>query len=82
VAQAYRWADLVICRSGALTVSELAAVGVGAIFIPFMHKDRQQALNGDHLVHSGAAYMIEQPDLTVEKLAQQVKQLDRLQLLE
>lgn len=82
VAQAYRWADLVICRSGALTVSELAAVGVGAIFIPFMHKDRQQALNGDHLVHSGAAYMIEQPDLTVEKLARQVKQLDRLQLLE
>jgi UDP-N-acetylglucosamine--N-acetylmuramyl-(pentapeptide) pyrophosphoryl-undecaprenol N-acetylglucosamine transferase len=82
VAQAYRWADLVICRSGALTVSELAAVGVGAIFIPFMHKDRQQALNGDHLVHCGAAYMIEQPDLTVEKLAQQVKQLDRLQLLE
>jgi UDP-N-acetylglucosamine--N-acetylmuramyl-(pentapeptide) pyrophosphoryl-undecaprenol N-acetylglucosamine transferase len=82
VAQAYRWADLVICRSGALTVSELAAVGVGAIFIPFMHKDRQPALNGDYLVHCGAAYMIEQPDLTVEKLAQQVKQLDRLQLLE
>ncbi|MCY9870205.1 undecaprenyldiphospho-muramoylpentapeptide beta-N-acetylglucosaminyltransferase [Vibrio barjaei] len=82
VAQAYRWADLVICRSGALTVSELAAVGVGAIFVPFMHKDRQQALNGDYLVHCGAAYMIEQPDLTVEKLAQQVKQLDRLQLLE
>ncbi|SNX46897.1 UDP-N-acetylglucosamine--N-acetylmuramyl-(pentapeptide) pyrophosphoryl-undecaprenol N-acetylglucosamine transferase [Vibrio thalassae] len=81
VAQAYRWADLVICRSGALTVSELAAVGVGAIFIPFMHKDRQQALNGDHLVHCGAAYMIEQPDLTVEKLAQQVKQLGRSQLL-
>lgn len=82
VAEAYCWADLVVCRSGALTVSELAAVGVGAIFVPFMHKDRQQALNGDHLVHSNAAYMIEQPELTVDKLAQQIKVLDRAQLIE
>ena len=40
--------DLLVCRSGALTVSEVSAAGVGAIFIPFMHKDRQQALNADH----------------------------------
>ncbi|PQJ67924.1 undecaprenyldiphospho-muramoylpentapeptide beta-N-acetylglucosaminyltransferase [Photobacterium angustum] len=77
VAAAYSWADLVVCRSGALTVSELSAAGVGAIFIPFMHKDRQQALNADHLVQCGAAKMIEQMDLTVSGLAQEIQKLDR-----
>ena len=81
VAQAYAWADLLVCRSGALTVSEVSAAGVGAIFVPFMHKDRQQALNADHLVDCGAAKMIEQPDLTVEALTQQIQQLDRQVLL-
>lgn len=81
VAQAYAWADLLVCRSGALTVSEVSAAGVGAIFVPFMHKDRQQALNADHLVECGAAKMIEQPDLTVESLTQQIQQLDRQALL-
>ncbi|CAH1594224.1 undecaprenyldiphospho-muramoylpentapeptide beta-N-acetylglucosaminyltransferase [Vibrio rotiferianus] len=81
VAQAYAWADLLVCRSGALTVSEVSAAGVGAIFVPFMHKDRQQALNADHLVDCGAAKMIEQPDLTVEALTQQIQQLDRQALL-
>ena len=82
VAEAYAWADILICRSGALTVSEVAAAGLGAIFIPFMHKDRQQALNADHLVECGAAKMIEQPELTVDKLAQQIQQLDRHKLIE
>lgn len=82
VAKAYEWADLLVCRSGALTVSEVSAAGVGAVFIPFMHKDRQQALNADHLVECGAAKMIEQPDLTTEKLTEQIQQLDRKQLLE
>ncbi len=82
VASAYEWADLVVCRSGALTVSELSAAGVPAIFIPFMHKDRQQALNADHLVIAGAAKMIEQPDLTATGLAEQIKKLDRVALLE
>ncbi|WP_027696339.1 undecaprenyldiphospho-muramoylpentapeptide beta-N-acetylglucosaminyltransferase [Vibrio litoralis] len=81
VAQAYEWADLLVCRSGALTVSEVSAAGVGAIFIPFMHKDRQQALNADHLVQCGAALMIEQPDLTEQVLIEQIQQLDRTQLL-
>ncbi|MCG9678116.1 undecaprenyldiphospho-muramoylpentapeptide beta-N-acetylglucosaminyltransferase [Vibrio sp. Isolate24] len=82
VAEAYAWADLLVCRSGALTVSEVSAAGVGAVFIPFMHKDRQQALNADHLVECGAAKMIEQPDLTVEKLTEQIQRLDRQQLLD
>lgn len=81
VAEAYQWADLVVCRSGALTVSEVAAAGVGAIFVPFMHKDRQQALNADHLVDAGAAHMIEQPDLTVAKMTDTIRQLDRAALL-
>ena len=80
VAQAYAWADLLVCRSGALTVSEVSAAGVGAIFIPFMHKDRQQALNADHLVECGAAFMIEQPDLTVDNLTNAIATLDRNEL--
>ena len=82
VAKAYAWADLLVCRSGALTVSEVSAAGVAAIFITFMHKDRQQALNADHLVECGAAKMIEQPQLTVEKLSQTIAQLERTQLLD
>ncbi|SMS00235.1 UDP-N-acetylglucosamine--N-acetylmuramyl-(pentapeptide) pyrophosphoryl-undecaprenol N-acetylglucosamine transferase [Vibrio mangrovi] len=82
VAEAYEWADLLICRSGALTVSEISAVGVGAIFVPFMHKDRQQALNADHLVAQGAARMIEQPQLTAQKMADEIKHLDRTTLLD
>lgn len=81
VAAAYAWADILVCRSGALTVSEVSAAGVGAIFIPFMHKDRQQALNADHLVECGAAKMIEQPDLTVDKLVSEIQSLDREALL-
>ncbi len=82
VAQVYGWADILVCRSGALTVSEVSAAGVAAIFIPFMHKDRQQALNADHLVECGAAKMIEQPELTVDKLAETMAQMDRSQLLD
>lgn len=81
VAAAYEWADLLVCRSGALTVSEVSAAGVGAIFIPFMHKDRQQALNADHLVECGAAKMIEQPELTVDKLTTEIQSMDRSALL-
>jgi UDP-N-acetylglucosamine--N-acetylmuramyl-(pentapeptide) pyrophosphoryl-undecaprenol N-acetylglucosamine transferase len=82
VAAAYAWADLIVCRSGALTVSEISAAGLGAIFVPFMHKDRQQALNADHLVECGAAKMIEQPDLTVEGMAQLINDLDRNTLID
>lgn len=82
VASAYAWADLLVCRSGALTVSEVSAAGVGAIFVPFMHKDRQQALNADHLVECGAAKMIEQPELTAQKMANTIQQMDRQQLLD
>lgn len=81
VAQAYAWADLLVCRSGALTVSEVSSAGVGAVFIPFMHKDRQQALNADHLIECGAAKMIEQPELSVDRLTETISSIDRRELL-
>ncbi|OCG30361.1 undecaprenyldiphospho-muramoylpentapeptide beta-N-acetylglucosaminyltransferase [Gilliamella sp. Choc4-2] len=69
VAEAYNWADIVICRSGALTVSEIETVGIGAIFVPFMHKDRQQYWNAKPLADIGAAEIIEQPDFNVKSLS-------------
>ncbi|RKS86944.1 UDP-N-acetylglucosamine-N-acetylmuramylpentapeptide N-acetylglucosamine transferase [Orbus hercynius] len=81
VAEAYRWADLIICRSGALTVSEIQVVGLGAIFVPFMHKDRQQYWNAKLLQDIGAAQIIEQIHFTSDKLVTILTSLDRNQLL-
>lgn len=81
MAEAYGWADLVICRSGALTVSEIAATGLPAIFIPFRHKDRQQYWNALPLAQAQAAVIIEQQDFSVEVLMQELNKLDRLTLL-
>lgn len=81
VAQAYSWADLVICRSGALTVSEIEVVGLPAIFVPFMHKDRQQYWNAKPLQDIGAAQIIEQMDFTADKLISLLQSLDRQLLL-
>lgn len=77
MADAYAWADIVICRSGALTVSELAAVGAAAIFVPFQHKDQQQYLNAKYLADAGAATIIPQAELTAEKLVSVLTQFDR-----
>lgn len=81
---AYEWADLVICRSGALTVSEIAAAGLPAIFVPFQHKDRQQYYNAVHLEQAGAAIIIEQKDFTPESLFNALRPLvaERQKLLE
>lgn len=70
VAAAYRWADIIICRAGALTVSEIAVAGVPAIFIPYPHAiDNHQFYNAQWLVENKAAYSIEQKVLTVESLS-------------
>ncbi|MDG2918249.1 undecaprenyldiphospho-muramoylpentapeptide beta-N-acetylglucosaminyltransferase [Bisgaard Taxon 10/6] len=82
MAAAYAWADFVICRSGALTVCELAAVGTPAIFVPFQHKDRQQFLNAKYLADVGAAKIVEQADLSPEVLVNLVDNLDRAILCE
>ncbi|VFP83151.1 UDP-N-acetylglucosamine--N-acetylmuramyl-(pentapeptide) pyrophosphoryl-undecaprenol N-acetylglucosamine transferase [Candidatus Erwinia haradaeae] len=81
IANAYSWADIVICRSGAMTVSELAIVGLPAIFIPFPHKDRQQYWNALQLVTVGGAIIYEQQHFTVDTMVQTLSILDRKILL-
>jgi len=76
MAQAYADADLVICRSGALTVSELAAVGVAAILVPFPAAvDDHQTVNAQFLVREGAAVLIADRDLTPARLAAELNAL-------
>lgn len=74
MAAAYGWADMVICRSGALTVAELAAAGVGAILVPYPHAiDDHQTANGQWLVEAGAAELLAQSDMTAEHLAEMLQ---------
>jgi UDP-N-acetylglucosamine--N-acetylmuramyl-(pentapeptide) pyrophosphoryl-undecaprenol N-acetylglucosamine transferase len=76
MAEAYSWADLVICRSGALTVSELAAAGVGAVLVPFPAAvDDHQTHNAQYLVKEGAAVLIADRDLTAERLCDELQRL-------
>jgi UDP-N-acetylglucosamine--N-acetylmuramyl-(pentapeptide) pyrophosphoryl-undecaprenol N-acetylglucosamine transferase len=76
MARAYADADLVICRAGALTVSELAAVGVAAVLVPFPAAvDDHQTANAQFLVREGAAVHIADRDLTPERLAAELKLL-------
>ncbi|MDP5029726.1 MAG: undecaprenyldiphospho-muramoylpentapeptide beta-N-acetylglucosaminyltransferase [Paraglaciecola sp.] len=66
---AYAWADLVICRAGALTVAEVAAAGVCAIFVPLPHAvDDHQTKNAQVLADAGAAYLLPQSGFTVDAL--------------
>lgn len=82
MAGAYAWADLVICRAGALTVAELAAAGVASILIPFPHAvDDHQSGNARFLANAGAAVLLPQAELTPEKLAL-MRNLTREQLLQ
>jgi UDP-N-acetylglucosamine--N-acetylmuramyl-(pentapeptide) pyrophosphoryl-undecaprenol N-acetylglucosamine transferase len=81
MAAAYAWADVVVCRSGALTVSEIAAAGLPAIFVPFMHKDRQQYWNARPLEQAGAAKIIEQPQFNADVVAELLASWDRKTLL-
>ncbi|MGY3888828.1 undecaprenyldiphospho-muramoylpentapeptide beta-N-acetylglucosaminyltransferase [Aeromonas mytilicola] len=70
MADAYAWADLVVCRAGALTVSEVAAAGVAAIFVPLPHAvDDHQTRNALTLVDGGAAEFLPQSELTPASLA-------------
>ena len=81
MAAAYAWADVVICRSGALTVCEIAAAGIPAIFVPFQHKDQQQYLNARYLADAGAAEIIQQAELTPERVVELLQKWDRPTLL-
>ncbi|TDF61839.1 undecaprenyldiphospho-muramoylpentapeptide beta-N-acetylglucosaminyltransferase [Cupriavidus sp. L7L] len=81
MARAYADADLVICRAGAMTVSEVAAAGVAALFVPFPHAvDDHQTTNAKFLSSQGAALLVQQQDLTAGGLAQTIASLTRPQL--
>jgi UDP-N-acetylglucosamine--N-acetylmuramyl-(pentapeptide) pyrophosphoryl-undecaprenol N-acetylglucosamine transferase len=81
-ATAFAQADLVICRAGASTVTELAAVGVAALFVPFPFAvDDHQTTNADFLVQHGGGWLVQQSELTAESLAARLQNLDRNQLL-
>ncbi|MEZ5475705.1 MAG: undecaprenyldiphospho-muramoylpentapeptide beta-N-acetylglucosaminyltransferase [Steroidobacteraceae bacterium] len=76
MAEAYSDADLVICRAGALTIAELAAVGVAAILVPFPAAvDDHQTRNAEYLVREGAALLIPDRELTDERLAVELQRL-------
>lgn len=76
--EAYKWADLVIARSGASTVSELAAVGLYSLLIPYpWHKDQQQYRNAQWLADRSAAKVFEQKSLTADQLAEELHHLER-----
>jgi len=82
MAGAYAWADLVICRSGALTVAELAAAGVASILVPFPHAvDDHQTFNARFLVNVGGAFLLPQSELTPDAIAL-IRNYSRGQLLE
>ncbi len=78
MAAAYGWADLVVCRSGALTLAELACAGVGALLVPFPFAiDDHQRHNAEALVKVGAARCELQSQLTVERLTSELQDLLR-----
>ena len=83
MARRYAEADLVICRAGAVTVAELSAGGMPSILVPFPHAvDDHQTANGKFLADHGAAFLIQQRDLTPQTLAQTIQRLDRSRLLD
>jgi len=76
MAEAYAWADLVICRSGALTVAEIAAAGVASVLVPFAYAvDDHQTRNAEYLADAGAAVILAQSTLDAQILADALKPL-------
>ena len=85
MAAAYRWADLVLCRAGALTVAELAVAGAAAVLVPYPYAvDDHQTANARYLADEGAAVLVQQRDLDEARLAEVLGALlsDRGRMLE
>ncbi|WP_434779698.1 undecaprenyldiphospho-muramoylpentapeptide beta-N-acetylglucosaminyltransferase [Neisseria sp. Ec49-e6-T10] len=81
--EAYAQADIVLCRSGALTIAELAACGLGSILVPFPFAvDDHQSANAQYLVRSHASVLLPQDALTASRLAEELQKLDRQQCLD
>ena len=84
MAGSYDWADLAVCRAGALTLAELTAAGLGAVLVPFPHAvDDHQTRNAEALVAIGAAELMQESELDIQILAQRLESLlgDRSRLL-
>lgn len=83
MAQAYAWADVVLCRAGALTVAELAAAGVGAVLVPYPYAvDDHQTANARFLEQAGAAVLIADRELNPQSLAELMSTWNRDRLLQ
>ncbi len=75
MAAAYQWADLIVCRAGAMTVSEVAACGLPAIFVPLQNAiDDHQTANARYLSEAGAAILLPQPELNADTLRKTIEQ--------
>lgn len=82
-AQAYADADLIVCRAGASTVTEIAAVGCAAVFVPFPSAvDDHQTTNAKFLVEKGGGWLVQQSDLTPEWLAHLLQVVERGELIQ
>ena len=82
-AQAFADADFIICRAGASTVTEIAAVGAAALFVPFPAAvDDHQTLNAKFLVAQGGGWLVQQRDLTPEKLSIMLQKTERFALVQ
>lgn len=82
-AQAFADTDVIVCRAGASTVTEIAAVGAAAIFVPFPAAvDDHQTTNARFLVDAGAGWLLPQPQLSAESLAQMLQTTGRPTLLQ
>ncbi|MCR8914760.1 undecaprenyldiphospho-muramoylpentapeptide beta-N-acetylglucosaminyltransferase [Marinobacter panjinensis] len=78
MAEAYGWADIVLCRAGALTVSELCVAGVGAVLVPFPHAvDDHQTKNAQQMVNAKGAILVPQPKLSADLLAETLADLGK-----
>ena len=82
-ASAFAQADVVVCRAGASTVTELAAVGAAAVFVPFPAAvDDHQTTNAQFLVQAGGGWLVQQRDLTPGGLAQMLQNMERPALVQ
>ena len=82
-AQAFADADLIVCRAGASTVTEIAAVGCAAVFVPFPSAvDDHQTTNAKFLVEKGGGWLVQQRDLTPEWLAHLLQVVERGELIQ
>ncbi|MBY0411554.1 MAG: undecaprenyldiphospho-muramoylpentapeptide beta-N-acetylglucosaminyltransferase, partial [Burkholderiaceae bacterium] len=82
-ASAYAAADIIVCRAGASTVTEIAAVGAASVFVPFPSAvDDHQTTNAQFLVQAGGGWLVQQRDLSPESLAKMLLKLERSTLID